>query len=374
MINQEVSNQLTKARTQLVLDHPFWGIMALRLLLVETPRIPTAAVDGKHMFYNPAFIAKLDAPKTKTLVAHEVGHCMWDHIGRRGDRHPKKWNMAGDYVINAMLVESGFEPIEGWLHNTAYDGMSADHIYSLIPDQPDDPNGPGNNPGGAGDPGGPLDDIMDGDPGEVETNAMDWKIAATQAANAAKQMGKLPAAMERFIDELTTVKVDWRAILRRFVTERSKDDYSWNRPNRRFLSSGIYLPSLYSESMGEIAVVIDTSGSIDQATLNAFGSEIKAIVQSARPIKTHVIYCDSDVNHVDEFSPNDDLQFKMHGGGGTDFRPPFAYVDEKGIKPVCLVYLTDGYGPFPSDADFPVLWVCTTDVVAPFGETVPIEI
>jgi predicted metal-dependent peptidase len=371
MINQEVAHQLTKARTQLVLDHPFWGLMALRLLLVETSTIPTAAVDGKRMLYNPTFIAKLDAPKIKTLVAHEVGHCMWDHIGRRGDRNPKKWNMAGDYVINAMLVDSGFEPIGDWLYNKAYDGMSADHIYSLIPD--DDAGGPAEG-GDYGGPGQPLDNIMDGDPNEVESSAMDWKIATIQAANAAKQMGKLPAAMERFIDELTTVKIDWRAVLRRFVTERSKDDYSWSRPNRRFLSSGIYLPSLYSESMGEIAVVIDTSGSIDQVTLNAFGAEIKAIVQSARPIKTHVIYCDREVNHIDEFSPNDDLQFKMHGGGGTDFRPPFAYVDAHGIKPVCLVYLTDGYGPFPDSADYPVLWVCTTDVVAPFGETVPIEL
>lgn len=371
MINQDVAHQLTKARTGLVLDHPFFGIMALRLLLVETPSIKTAAVDGKRMFYNPDFINKLTPPQKKTLVAHEVGHCMWDHIGRKGDRNHRKWNKAGDYVINAMLVDSGFEPIEGWLHNPLYAGMSADHIYSLLPDEPDGPRGKDGEYGGKGDP---LDDIMNGDPNEVETNAIDWKIATIQAANAAKQMGKLPAAMERFIDELTAVKVDWRAVLRRFVTERSKDDYSWSRPNRRFLSNGIYLPSLYSESMGEIAVVIDTSGSIDQPTLNAFGAEIKAIVQSARPAKTHVIYCDADVNHVDEFSPNDDLAFKMHGGGGTDFRPPFAYVDEHGIKPVCLVYLTDGYGPFPDSADYPVLWVCTTDVVAPFGETVPIEI
>ncbi len=126
--------------------------------------------------------------------------------------------------------------------------------------------------------------------------------------------------------------------------------------------------------MGEIVVAIDTSGSISQEMLNTFGGEIKAIVQSSRPTKTHVIYCDSEVNHVDEFGPNDDLHFDMHGGGGTAFAPPFAYVAEKSIKPVCLVYLTDGYGSFPAAPEYPTMWVCTTDVVAPFGETVPIEV
>jgi predicted metal-dependent peptidase len=121
-------------------------------------------------------------------------------------------------------------------------------------------------------------------------------------------------------------------------------------------------------------VAIDTSGSIDQATLNAFGSEIKAIAQSTRPSKIHVIYCDSEINHVDEFGPNDDLKFEMHGGGGTDFRPPFAYVEEHSITPVCFVYLTDMYGNFGKAPSYPVMWCATTDVIAPWGETVQIEI
>jgi len=87
-----------------------------------------------------------------------------------------------------------------------------------------------------------------------------------------------------------------------------------------------------------------------------------------------VIYCDAAVNHVDTFEPNDELHFDMHGGGGTNFCPPFEYVAENGLKPVCFVYLTDGYGPFPSAPEFPTLWCCTTEVVAPFGETVPIEV
>jgi len=360
-MNNQVAQQLTRARTSLVLDQPFLGMLALRLAMVEDPSIKSAAVDGRSLFYNPDFIARLSPAKTITLVAHEVGHCMFDHIGRRGDRNHRKYNQAGDYVINATLKDAGFEEIDDWLFNPAFAGMSSDHIYALLPD-----NEEGNDP---------LDDCRDGDAESAESDAIEWKIATIQAAEAAKAMGKLPASMQRFVEELTAAKVDWRAILRRFVTETSKDDYSWQRPNRRFLNQGFYLPTLYSESMGEIIIAIDTSGSIDQTTLNAFGSEVKAIVQSSRPAKTTVIYCDSAVNHVDEFGPNDDLVFKMHGGGGTSFIPPFLHVAEKGIQPVCMCYLTDMYGAFPQGPpDFPVLWCATTDIIAPWGETVRLEI
>lgn len=363
-MNQAIKDALTRARTQLILDHTFFGQLALRLPLVEKPSIPTAAVDGKHIYYNPEFMAKHSGPQLKTILAHEVMHCVFDHIGRRQDRNHRKWNQAGDYVINLALVDAGFEPVKEWLYNKAYVGMSSDEVYNLIPE---DPDGDG--------PGDPLDDCMDGDQNDVETIATDWKIATIQAANAARAEGKLPASLARFVEELTTTKLDWRAMLRRFITETSKDDYSWTRPNRRFLNQGFYLPTLYSESMGEIVVGIDTSGSISQAMLNMFGGEIKAIVQSTRPSKVHVVYCDAEVNHVDEFGPNDDLVFELHGGGGTAFKPVFDYVDEKGIKPVCLVYLTDLYGDATfAQPEYPVMWGCTTSQEAPWGETVPVEV
>lgn len=362
MINQDVKDQLTRARTQLILDHSFFGQLALRLTLVEEPNIPTAAVDGKHIFYNPEFIAKHSGAQIKTIIAHEVMHCVYDHVGRRQDRNARKWNQAGDYVINLCLTDSGFEAVSGWLHNTAYAGMSSDEVYNLLPEADDE------------DGKDPLDEVMDGDATDIETTATDWKIATIQAANQACAEGKLPASMARFVEELTATKLDWRAMLRRFITEISKNDYSWQRPNRRFIQQGFFLPTLYSESMGEIVIGIDTSGSISQETLNVFGGEIKAIVQSSRPSKVHVVYCDAVVNHVDEFGPNDDLKFDMHGGGGTAFEPVFDYVAEKGIKPVCLVYLTDLYGSTSfTQPDYPVMWGCISGSVAPWGETIPVE-
>ena len=362
--NKEVADILTRVRTALIIDQPFYGMLALRLKFVEDAGTKTMAVDGVHIFYNVDFVKSLPINQIKTVVAHEVMHCVFAHISRRGDRNPRKFNQAGDHVINIGLKDSKFEPVPSWLCNEGFRNMTTDHVYSLLPDDDNDPSSD------------PMDECMDSADGTAEGDMaeVEWKIATVQAAKMAKDEGKLPGSVERFVDELTSVKVDWRAVLRRFIVEVSKNDYSWSRFNRRFQSQGIFLPSLYSENMGELVVVIDTSGSIDQPTLNAFGTEIKAIVDSTRPAKTHVVYCDAKINHVDEYGPNDELAFAMHGGGGTDFRPPFAHLEKHDIKPACLVYLTDLYGPHGDAPEYPVLWVCTTDRIAPWGETLPIVV
>lgn len=364
-MNSQAHKKLTVARSQLILGHPFFGMLALRLRLVERTNIPTLAVDGKHVFYNPEFVLGLSDSLCRSALAHEVMHCVLAHIGRRGARDPKKWNCAGDYALNQVLQDSGFEIGKEWLLHPRYQGMSADQIYAMLPDDPD----------GDGDGQSPLDDIMDGDPNEIESNSTDWKIATIQAATTAKSQGKLSGSLQRFMEEATKPQVDWRDQLRRFVTQISKDDYSWARPNRRYLNAGFYLPTLYSESMGDIVIGVDTSGSIDDRTLQIFGSEIRALTAAVRPAKVHVVYCDAEVNHIDTFDPNDEMKFMAHGGGGTAFKPVFDYVEANQLAPECLVYLTDLYGDHGfASPDYPTLWCCTTDQRASFGDTVRIEV
>ncbi len=371
-MNQQVKDQLTRARAGMILDQPFLGALVMRLLLVETEQVPTLAVDGKRILYNANFVKGLSPSLTKSALAHEVMHCVFDHIGRTLGRDPRKWNQAGDYVINQTIKDVGFEIGDGWLLNPAFKGMTADHIYTMLPDSP-----PGQND--------PLDDVTNGagDGGEgpghgkplTPEEVRDWKIATIQAANAAKAMGKLPKSMERFIDGLTQPKVNWREVLRRFVTQTAKDDYSWNRPNRRMLSHGHYLPSLFSESMGEIVVAIDTSGSIDNETLRIFGSELQGIVEDTRPAKIHVVYCDSAINKSVEFAPDDMFKLEAVGGGGTAFKPVKDWVEEKGINPVALVYLTDLYGDTRfTPPEYPWLWCTIGTDEAAFGEVLKVEV
>lgn len=382
--NAETTTKLTRARATLIINQPFFGTLALRLGMQMRPAAwfiahgvpPTMAVDGRSMYYAEGFVNELPIDELRTVIAHEVGHCVFEHMSRRNGRDPRRWNVAGDYVINEMLANVGFPiPKCGIQPNPAFKGMTTDQVYNLLPNE-EKSKGPGSN-----------DHCFDGDPDEggengengknsdVEAQANDWKIATIQAANAAKAQGKLPANLERFIDEMTNPKVDWRAQLWHLATERFNDDYSWVRPNRRLAGQGIFMPGLYSEALGVMCVVIDTSGSIDQSTLNAFASEILAIRAHARPRKLIAMYCDAKVNHVDEFLPEDSPEFKMYGGGGTDFRPPFAWLEERGIEPVSLVYLTDMYGSFPPEPPpYPVIWCATSSVVGPFGQTLRIEV
>lgn len=369
------AQKLTKARANLVMLHPFFGSLALRMKLVEEPGIKTADCDGVTIRYNPKFIDGLSQSKVQGLLAHEVMHPGFLHHTRRGNREPRKWNVACDYAINGILTKANFDLPEKGCINPAYDGMTSEHIYSILPDQSEED---GDDPGGDGGVRDSPNAINNGGSQSQQNNEeATWKMAVAQAAHIAKQAGKLPAELERLIGDLLEPILPWRSILRRFATEKRADDFSWSRGNRRFLGQGLYLPSRMSDdAMGTVVVVIDTSGSIGENELNEFASEIKGIVAETRPAKTIVMYCDAMIAHIDEFAPDDDLVFECHGGGGTDFRPPFEHIEEHCIDPKALIYLTDGYGPFPNEPPaYPTLWCINNDqIIPPFGEHLVLEV
>ncbi len=399
-MSASAAKKMIKARANLVMAHPFFGTLALRLKIEADPNQKSAVCDGTTIRYNPKYVDELPLSKVQGLIAHEVMHPAFLHHTRRGNRDKAKWNKACDHSINTILQKAGFDLPEGTYSDPKYDGMTAEHIYTLLPDDPNDgdggngPNGAGgngsNNGGGGGggggnnDPGGdggvddsPQSQNGGGSQSQQNHEEAEWKVAVSQAAHVAKQTGKLPGGLDRMIADMLTPTFPWRSILRRFMTEKCLDNFTWTRGNRRFIAQGLYLPSrLSDDAMGDVVVVIDTSGSIGDKELTEFGSEIKGIVEETKPAKTHVIYCDARVAHVDTFGPNDELEFKAHGGGGTDFRPPFKWLKDRGITPKVLVYLTDGYGPFPEqEADFPVMWVINNhDVTPPHGEHLILEV
>ena len=370
---QDVTKRISKAKTALILEHPFIGSVALNMPMSIDNSVPTAATNGKRVLFNEEFCNGLSDEELKFLVAHECMHPMLEHNFRRGERDAYKWNQAADYVINKLLTDEGIGkmPEQGLLDDTIYKngGGTSDGIFNLLPDTPDD--GQGN-----GGQGQPLDSCEDGQgsPAEVSQQQAEWKVKVAQAAQSAKMMGKMSAGLERLVDEILKPKVDWRDVLQRFVVKCRSDQRSWARPNRRFLSQGLYLPSVSGESLGEIAFAVDCSGSIGQDEINQFASEITTVWQDQRPTKVHVIYFDSEVSHYDEFGQEDEPVVKPHGGGGTAFSPVFRYMADKGIEPVACIFLTDLYCDDFGDApDYPVLWVSTHDDKAPFGEVVMME-
>ena len=365
---KRIDRLLAKARTALVLEHPFIGNVALNMPFVKDYTCRTAWTNGKRIGYNPHFIDSLNDEERKFVVAHECLHPMLEHTFRRGGRHHKKWNQAGDYVINKLLKDEGIgKLVKGCLDNDQLHqagGGTTDGIYNLLPEPDDD----GNN--GHGEP---LDDCRDteGSPADQAQAEAEWKVRVAQAAQAAKMMGKMSAGMQRLVDDVLQPKVDWREVLRKFVEKCKSDQRSWARPNRRFLSQGLYLPSVSGESLGEIAIAVDCSGSIDQETISQFAAEIRTIKEDGNPTKIHVVYFDSEVSHYESYGRDDDLDIKPHGGGGTAFSPVFTYFAEHDIDPVACIFLTDlccdDFGNMP---DYPVLWVSTDEGTAPFGEVV----
>ena len=360
--------RIIKARTALVLEHPFIGSIALNLPFNFNDEIPTARTNGKRIEYNPRFVEALKDEEIKFLVAHECFHPMLEHNFRRGGRSPRRWNQAGDYVINQLLTDDGIGKMpDGGLLNPqlhqAGNGTT-DGIYNLLPEDSDD---------GGGEHGDPMDDCEDGDgsPAEKEQQAAEWKVKVAQAAQAAKMMGKMSAGLERLVAEVLQPKVDWRDVLRKFVERCKNDTRSYARPNRRFLAQGMYLPSVSGESLGEMVFAIDCSGSIDQKTIDQFAAEIRTVKEEGNPSAIHLIYFDSEVSHYEKFGRDDDLHVEPHGGGGTDFAPVFEFMAERQIEPVAVIFLTDlCCNSFGNQPDCPVLWVSTDDGTAPFGEVV----
>lgn len=365
-MNKEAETKMIRARIALLKTQGFFGTLALRLQMVEDSKLdpPTMAVDGTTLFYHPQFVLDQSFDDVVFIVAHEVLHCVFDHMGRVAAREPDRWNTACDYAINPILVDSGFHmPQIGGLLDRKYDNMSADQIYNLLPQQP-----PGTKPK-------LMDRVKQAPKGkDAQAEKDGWEIAVVQAANAAKKAGTLPGSLQRLVDEIIEPKTDWRAELRAFVTEVAKNDYSWQRLNRRYISMGFYLPGLYSENMGTMAAVTDDSGSIGDPILQLFAGEIESIREQMRPERTLVISCDARVNHVDDLTMDDVFKMQCHGGGGTDFRPPFKWLEQHDITPACLVYLTDLEGPFPAEPPpYPVLWCSINKKKAPWGKTIHIE-
>ncbi len=432
--NIEVYQRIIRARTRLVLDHPFFGHLALSMNLVEDHNCDTAWSDGITLGYNPLYVDMLPHEKLKGLLGHVVTHPACGHHIRRNGRDARLWNMACDYSINWILVEAGLDLPQGYLDDEKLRNKTAEEIYSGLleggsrqngannpvqkkaepqgddfdaqdlratgskpggpsedrekqdiasgqdPEQNshEDARQPGKDPGGAGEVRD-LDAEQNAgspDPDQGKNHEEQWKISLARAASAARSMGDLPGELARMIQEILSPVLDWREILSRFILDSVRQDYSWTPPNRRFVHQGIYLPSMRSHDPREMVVAVDTSGSISGPELDRFSAELSAILDVCT-MGAHLIYCDARVNGS-SFVRREDFPLKIAftGGGGTDFRPVFDWVEKHVPQPMCLVYLTDlACSRFPVQPAYPVLWACTgrLDSRPPFGRVLSIN-
>jgi predicted metal-dependent peptidase len=372
------------ARKRLILGRDarsaFFATLALRLELEASWGVETMATDGARLVVNPTFAAGLSDAACQGVLAHEVMHCALGHMARRGLWDQKRWNVACDLAVNPPLLEAGFElpacrllPGEGAYQHLP-PGLSAEEYYARLQEargsgQADPGEGGVPDPGGCG---GVRDAGGVGPAREARARAQ-WQVAVAQAAQAARQRGQLPAGLARVVEATLEPSVPWQEVLRAFVTRSAKSEYRWNRPNRRFVARGLYLPSLAGESLGEVVVAVDTSGSVGPRELARFAAELREIVD-AYDVRLTILYHDSAVAHVQEWTPSDGpLVLEPRGGGGTSHVCVFEWIAGQGADPSCVVCLTDLYTDFPSPAPaVPVLWAVVGGCPArlPFGERI----
>lgn len=393
--------RLRKARTALLLDHPFFGTLMFRLCAVAKHSIQTMATDGVSLFYNPTFVDTLTAAELEGTLAHEVMHPALQHHTRRGGRDQRRWNMACDYAINPLLIEAGLTLPNDVLLDYRFRGMSAEEIYNQLDPEDEESSDKtkeeSSSESGGGDsatgdesadrasaepaapesPGG-IGQVLDApetsESPSLDEQAREWQIAVEQAESISRLAGKMPAGAKRSIEAAKDASVDWRELLRRAWSETIPSDYCWARPNRRHIWAGLYLPGIISESVGEIAIAVDCSGSINARQLGLFEAEIRSILEGQRPRRVYVLYFDTEVQKAEVYEAGQPIALGPAGGGGTNFAPCFRWLDERGIVPQTVVFLTDLCGAFPKEVPpYPVLWASTGARRAPFGEVISME-
>ena len=360
-IQEQAEHLVLRAKIAVMLRIPFYSNILFNLQFEQDDQIPTACTNSKILKYNPEWISKLTKAEVCAILCHEALHVALLHVFRLGNKEPVKWNMACDYAVNPLLRHYGEDITlpKGALYSRTYEGMSAEEIYNLLPDDPTPP--------AASEMIGNMEQ-PEGSKSDIQKQEQEWKVKIAQSQSTA---GKLPADLDRLLDKAMETMVPWEELLSRFLTQVSQNDYSWKMPNPRYTYMDTYLPQLRTPSLGQIAVIIDTSGSINQQDLDIFASELRSIISSYPDTEINVLYVDTKVSGHQIVNINE-LELKPHGGGGTDFSPGFEYLDKNGIDPVCVIYFTDGecYS-FPDTPDASVLWMINGRLFKPpFGEVI----
>ena len=388
--------KLTTARVGLLLKTPFFGNMATRMKLIDASDwCQTAATNGRDFYYNREFVEKLSIKKLEFLFAHEIGHCVFDHFGRAGSRDRRMCNIAQDFAINQILVDERIgekiTEVDICL-DSKYRGLAWEEIYDML--EQERQQMPEMSMEEFLDKlGDLLDEHINEDSGAPGTEKKDGKGRPTLSkeeaqkikdeikesmiqAAAAAGAGKVPGQIQRLIKDLTEPKMDWREVLQMNIQSIIRNDYSFQRPNRKSQHSGAILPGMRNDETIDVAVAIDMSGSIGDEDAKIFLSEVKGIMDQYQDYKIDIWCFDTEIyNHqtFDADSGEDFLNYEPMGGGGTDFMANWTFMKDQDIVPKKFIMFTDGY-PWDSwgDPDYcdTLFIVKGSDNEAPFGQTV----
>ena len=403
LMRTDVMDRIIVARIGLLLRHPFFGNMATRLRIKSADDwLPTAAVDGRNLFFNTQFFNAMSNQEIEFVIAHEILHCVFDHLTRREDRDPLIFNIAADYIVNNLLVRDriGVKPtfIECY-QDFKYDNWSSEAVYDDIYEQAKQ-----NGKDFLKELGELLDEHLDWE-GEGEGDGeegQDEKTSKKQPKYSKEQLreirdeikenmmtaaqssgaGNTPKEVERMIAQLTEPKMNWREILRQQIQSTIKNDFTFTRPSRKGWHMNAILPGQNFDETIDICVAVDMSGSIGNAQAADFLGEVQGIMDEYKDYNIKLWCFDTAVYNEAQFTADGGERledYEIIGGGGTEFNCNWEYMKEHDIQPKKFIMFTDGY-PWGSwgDEDY-----CETVFVihsnherslqAPFGITTHYE-
>ena len=361
-LDREVREILVTARVGMLLRASFFGNLATRLKLINADEwCATAATDGRNFYYNTRFIKMLRPKEVEFLFGHEVLHVVYDHFGRRGERDPLLSNVAADYCVNADLKKhrvGEFITSVPCLYESKYEGMSYEEVYDdlyknaekidinqliekLLDDHMDgDDEGDGDSRDGKGNSKRPK--LTAEEKAAIRDEIKEAMLSAAQTCDA----GNLPAGVKRIIQDLTEPKMNWRELIRQQIESTVKSDFTWLRTSRKGWDMDAVMPGMKTQEAIDICVMIDMSGSISERQGRDFISEVKGIMETFEDYRIHIGCFDTEVYNMQMYTADnleDIADYKLAGGGGTDFDCFFDYFKKEEIEPKKLVVFTDGY-------------------------------
>jgi len=393
--------KLTKAKAKLMLEYPYFGTIASAIPLEKNNEILTFTSDGLKMRYNSEYLDRLSVEEVEFVMANGAMHTVLKHHERLNGRTKWLWQTATDYVVNAMLVKNGMQLPEYAYFEEKFDGLYVEEVYEMLRaemiDNSDhsmeqetqqitdsDETGienlhmqkeytPDNNAQETMEEENANEQEEVSSSSEAEELSEEMKERLEQIFQKSKRQGNLPKDLEMVVPEYFSHKVDWREFLYGYIASHAKTSYTFTPPNMKFLYRGIYLPSMSSDLL-RVIVAVDTSGSVDETLLSTFLGEISAMMQQYPNYEIDLITADAKIQSVKTFLPGEPLVYEVSGGGGTDFRPVFDYIERHIDYPTLLLYFTDGDGTYPKEEVFyDVLWVMPEKREVPFGEVIVLE-
>ena len=391
VMREDVHDRVIVARIGLLLRHPFFGNMATRLRVQNCDDwCPTAATDGRNLYYNTQFFNALSNKEIEFVIAHEILHCIFDHLERREDRVPMLFNIACDYIVNNTLVRDKIGDIPklvpcfqdfkylDWTSEEVYDDLEQkydeeelEQLGQLLDEHVDwEGEGEKDADGNEKRPSYTKEELR-----KIRDEIKENMISSAQAAGA----GNVPGEVQRMIKDLTEPKMNWRELIRQQIQSTVKSDFTMSRPNRKGWHTGAILPGMNFQDTIDICISLDMSGSIGNSQAKDFLSEIKGIMEEFKDYNIKVWCFDTQVYNEQDFSADngEDLStYEIYGGGGTDFMANWEYMKENDIQPKKFIMFTDGY-PWDSwgddsycDTVFVIHSHNDKNLQAPFGVTV----